>query len=92
MAAAGGSAGESWLTGVIRVTKPTDNYWVQWRSYSPKHGGCCTHATELNTGRALCGVETLEGAAQTLTDTDGHVGCRRCQRILVKRSVIRSTN
>lgn len=74
------------------MAKLTDNYWVQWRSYDRKQGGYCTHATELDTNPALCGVQTIDGAGQTLTDTDGHVGCQRCLKVLVKRGVIQATN
>ncbi|AWE88991.1 hypothetical protein FA341_15320 [Pseudomonas aeruginosa] len=74
------------------MAKLTDSYWVQWRSYNAKHGGCCTHATEAGTDRALCGVQTVDGAGQTLTDTVGHVGCRRCLKVLQKRGVIPVTD
>jgi hypothetical protein len=70
------------------MTKLTDGYWIQWRSYNAKNGGSCTHATELDTDRALCGVVTVDSAGQTLTDTHGHVGCLRCQKALQKRGVI----
>ena len=68
--------------------KLTDNYWIQWRSYNPKEDGYCTHAVPEGTNRALCGVVTDVGAGQTLTDTEGNVGCRRCQKTLKKRGVI----
>lgn len=74
------------------MSRPTDNYWVQWRSYSRKQDGCCTHATEMDTNTALCGVETLDGAGQTLTATNGVVGCKRCQSILRKRGIIPSND
>jgi hypothetical protein len=72
------------------MAKPTDNYWVQWRSYNPKERGCCTHAVEYDASgnRALCGVIADDGAGQTLTDTDGRIGCQRCQKALAKRGVI----
>lgn len=71
------------------MAKPTDSYWVQWRSYNQKEKGCCTHAVELDgENRSLCGVITDDGAGQTLTDTEGRIGCRRCQKALVKRGVI----
>lgn len=70
------------------MTRLTDGYWIQWRTFSSKTGGSCTHATELDTDRALCGVVTEDSAGQTLTDTNGRVGCRRCQKILQRRGVI----
>ncbi|ALN21844.1 hypothetical protein SAMN05216576_107153 [Ectopseudomonas chengduensis] len=72
------------------MANTTDNYWVQWRSYNSKERGYCTHAVEYdaNDNRALCGVIADDGAGQTLTDTNGHIGCRRCKKALAKRGVI----
>lgn len=70
------------------MAKPTDNYWIGWRTYDSKQGGYCTHATETEADRALCGVVTTDGAGQTLTQTNGLVGCVRCQKALRKRGVI----
>jgi len=74
------------------MTRLTDGYFIQWCSYSAKTGGSCTHATELDTDRALCGVVTVDSAGQTLTDTKGRVGCRRCQKALQRRGVIPITS
>ncbi len=66
----------------------TDKYSVQWRCYNPTQDGCCTHAVEPHTDTALCGVVTVDTAGQTLTDTGGHVSCKRCHKALQKLGVI----
>tara|TARA_R110002124_G_scaffold128157_19_gene288726 strand:+ start:23131 stop:23343 length:213 start_codon:yes stop_codon:yes gene_type:complete len=68
------------------MEKPYDDYYVAWRSYNPKTGGCCTHITRYGSNKALCGVITLEGSGQSLKEADGFVGCKRCQKA-IKRAM-----
>lgn len=74
------------------MTKLTDGFSIAWRGYNAATTGCLTHAVEPKTDNALCGVVTVESAGQTLTDTDGHVGCRRCLKALQKRGIIPPPN
>lgn len=73
------------------MVKTLFDFAVQWRSYNPATGGSCTHATPLDSDRALCGVETLESAGQTLSDTLGRIGCQRCAKALVKLGITPNT-
>lgn len=71
---------------------PTANdYWIDWRTHrgTPGIGGVTTHAVlDGAEGKAVCGVMALgDGRCFTLAEV-GHVGCRRCDKILTTAGVL----
>lgn len=66
-------------------------YFNGWsNNYRPQEDGYRTHAFEdtESSGRAICGVQLMEGGGLEIP-TEVIPGCRRCQRILFKRGVIK---
>lgn len=74
------------------MAAPSDNYSVVWVRYNRKEEGCITHAYDDSQDRTVCGLAApesgFEGGFETLTEADGHIGCRRCIKALTKRGVL----
>lgn len=66
--------------------KKTD-FLIQWCSYNPSTGGCCTHVTRVDSNKSLCGVAMTDSAGQLLSDTNGQIGCQRCTKALAKMGI-----
>lgn len=67
-------------------------YFNGWsNNYRAHDDGYRTHALEetASSGRAICGVEIMEGGGMEIP-TEVIPGCRRCQRILFNRGVIKT--
>lgn len=70
------------------MTALSDSYSIVWLRYDRSEEGCITHAQEDGSGHTVCGLAATEGGIETLTDADGHVGCKRCIKGLTKRGIL----